>query len=79
MEDFAWRASGIKRLIVAKIDLSQNEVSGLKFKHFPALVVYSPGKKHSPEDYEGDRSVDGFTKYFKGKMGNHFEVETEDL
>ena len=79
MEDFAWRASGIKRLTVAKMDLSDNEVSGLKFKHFPAIVVYSPGTKHNPADYEGDRTADGFNRFFKEKMGKYFEVESEDL
>ena len=79
MEDFAWRVSGIKRLTVAKIDLSQNEVPGLNLEHLPAILVYSPGSKHNPEDYKGERTTDGFYKYFKQEMGKYFEAESEDL
>src|SRR5262249_31651955 len=50
-------------LVIAKMDLTANEVEGLDVQGFPTIRLYKRGKKTHPIEFNGDRTVDGFTSF----------------
>lgn len=55
-----------KNLVVAKIDATANDVPPeYKVEGFPTIYFAPSGKKTSPMKYEGDRTVEGFSKYLQ--------------
>jgi len=51
-----------KNLVIAKCDSTANEVDGVHIKGFPTIKFWAGGKKN-PIDFDGDRTVEGFTKW----------------
>jgi len=57
-----------KNIVIAKIDATANEgPSEYEATGFPTIYWAPPGKKNSPERFEGDRSLEGFEKFLKEK------------
>ena len=70
-----------KKLILAKIDASENEVESIHISGSPKFKFF-PGKKknQAPIDYEGDNSVDDIIKFIKEHASYHIILdENEDL
>ena len=54
------------KLLMAKIDATENEVENINISGFPTVKFYPGNKKNKmPIDYNGDRSVDDMIKFIK--------------
>ena len=54
------------KLVLAKIDATENEVESVNISGFPTVKFYPGNKKDkAPLDYNGDRSVDDIIKFIK--------------
>jgi len=59
-DELAKKLSHNKSLGIAKVDATANEIEGVSIKGFPTIKFWPGGKKSSPMDYDGDRTVEGF-------------------
>jgi len=65
-------------LVIAKMDSTANEVDGVSVSGFPTIKFWPADKKDSPMDFEGDRTVEGFTQFLQ-KHSTNAVVIREDL
>nr|XP_057924586.1 protein disulfide-isomerase [Doryrhamphus excisus] len=58
-------------IIVAKMDSTANEIEAVKVHSFPTLKFFPAGDEHTVIDYNGERTLEGFTKFLEsgGKEG----------
>lgn len=56
-----------RNIVLAKVDSTANEITGVAVKGFPTIKFFPNGKKDSPVDFEGDRTEEGILKYLKEK------------
>src|SRR5262249_11754283 len=62
-EELAKKLKHNKSLVIAKVDATANEVENVHIKGFPTIKFWPGGKKTNPVDFDGDRTVEGFTKW----------------
>jgi len=72
-DSLATKLSNVKGLVIAKMDATANEVQGVEIKGFPTIKFFAKGRKHSPIDYEGDRTEEGFIDYLKKHSSAKFD------
>jgi len=77
-EELAQKLKHNTNLIIAKMDATANEVETVSIQGFPTIKFWPANKKDSPMDFDGDRTVEGFTKFLEKNSGNQF-VAKEDL
>lgn len=65
-EAFATAIRDVENFVVAKMDSTANEVSGLNIQGFPTLKFY-PANNKSPVDYEGGRDEEGLMAFARSK------------
>lgn len=53
------------KLVIAKVDATENEVQGVNVESFPTLKFFKAGDKANPIDYTGGRNVKAMTKFLK--------------
>jgi protein disulfide-isomerase A1 len=63
-------------LVIAKVDSTANEVSQVAIKGFPTIKFFPAGKKSSPIDFDGDRTVEGFTTWLEKHVTNKITTGT---
>jgi protein disulfide-isomerase A1 len=68
-EETAKALAGNEKILLVKVDATENEIPGVSIQGFPTLKFYPAGKKSSPVDYSGERTKDGFMKFFKENCG----------
>uniref|UniRef100_A0A672QY52 protein disulfide-isomerase n=1 Tax=Sinocyclocheilus grahami TaxID=75366 RepID=A0A672QY52_SINGR len=58
-------------IVVAKMDSTANEIEAVKVHSFPTLKFFPAGEDRKVIDYNGERTLDGFTKFLEsgGKEG----------
>jgi len=61
----AKKLAGNKNLIIAKIDSTANEITGLDVNSYPTLKFYPGNSKSKPVDYEGDKEEDKMISWLK--------------
>ncbi|XP_029290365.1 protein disulfide-isomerase [Cottoperca gobio] len=73
-------------IIVAKMDSTANEIDSVKVHSFPTLKFFPAGEERKVIDYNGERTLEGFTKFLEsgGKdggapAGDDDDLEPEDL
>lgn len=55
-----------KNLVIAKIDATANDSPPeYKIEGFPTIYFAPAGKKSTPMKFDGDRTVEGFSKYLE--------------
>jgi len=64
-EELAKKLSHNKSLVIAKVDATANEVEGVAVKGFPTIKFFPGGKKSSPLDFDGERTVEGFMAWLE--------------
>ncbi|TRY56348.1 hypothetical protein DNTS_034961 [Danionella cerebrum] len=67
-------------IIVAKMDSTANEIETVKVHSFPTLKFFPAGDDRQVIDYNGERTLDGFTKFLEsgGKDGGAPAGDEED-
>ncbi|MEQ2232638.1 Protein disulfide-isomerase [Ilyodon furcidens] len=72
--------------IVAKMDSTANEIEAVKVHSFPTLKFFPAGDGRQVIDYNGERTLEGFTKFLEsgGKeggapAGDDDDLDTDDL
>nr|XP_019939784.1 PREDICTED: protein disulfide-isomerase [Paralichthys olivaceus] len=67
--------------IVAKMDSTVNEIEAVKVHSFPTLKFFPAGDDRKVIDYNGERTLEGFTKFLEsgGKDGGAPAGDDEDL
>jgi protein disulfide-isomerase A1 len=72
-DSLAKRVSKIPNLVIAKIDSTANEVEGVDIRGFPTIKLFPRGRKHSPIDFDGDRTEEGFVEFLKKNTRANFD------
>ncbi|XP_076149747.1 protein disulfide-isomerase [Alosa pseudoharengus] len=69
-----------KSIIVAKMDSTANEIEAVKVHSFPTLKFFPAGDERKVIDYNGERTLEGFTKFLEsgGKEGGAPAGDDED-
>jgi protein disulfide-isomerase A1 len=52
-------------IVIAKVDSTTNEVTGVEIKGFPTLKFFPGNDKKNPVDFEGDRTEEGILAWLK--------------
>ena len=52
-----------KKITIAKIDSTANEVPGFHIDSYPTLKFFPAGDKENPIDYNGERTCQGILKW----------------
>lgn len=55
----------IHGLVIAKMDLTSNEIEGLHVQGYPDIKFYSKNKKNNPVDYREARTEEEFIEFLK--------------
>uniref|UniRef100_A0A8C7PBU7 protein disulfide-isomerase n=1 Tax=Oncorhynchus mykiss TaxID=8022 RepID=A0A8C7PBU7_ONCMY len=55
-------------IVVAKMESTANEIETVKVHSFPTLKFFLTGDQHKVVDYNGERTLEGFTKPCLGPM-----------
>jgi len=68
-------------IIIAKMDSTANEIEAVKVHSFPTLKFFPAGDEHQVIDYNGERTLEGFTKFLEsgGKDGGAPAGDDDDL
>lgn len=66
------------KLVIAKIDATANDVPD-QIKGFPTIKMYAAGKKDSPVEYTGDRSIESLIEFIKKEGSNSVEPSDPDV
>ncbi|XP_069570005.1 protein disulfide-isomerase [Brachyistius frenatus] len=67
-------------IIVAKMDSTANEIDAVKVHSFPTLKFFPEGDERKVIDYNGERTLEGFSKFLEsgGKEGGAPAAEDDD-
>ncbi|CAL1602207.1 unnamed protein product [Knipowitschia caucasica] len=70
-----------EEIVVAKMDSTANEIEAVKVHSFPTLKFFPAGDDRKVVDYNGERTLEGFSKFLEsgGKDGGAPAADDEDL
>ena len=69
-----------KSLVIAKIDATANDFPPeYKVEGFPTIYFAPPGKKSTPMKYDGDRTLDGLSKYLQDNAAVSLKKSKDEL
>lgn len=78
-EELATKLKHNKNLIIAKIDSTTNETDKVSIQGFPTIKFFPAGKKNSPIDFDGDRTVEGFEAFLNKHASVPISNNKDDL
>jgi protein disulfide-isomerase A1 len=64
-------------IVVAKMDSTANELADIKIQGFPTIKLFKKGDNKVVE-YNGERTLDGFTKFLESGGVDGAAVEEEE-
>ena len=66
------------KVVLARMDATENEVEGVEITGFPTIKFYPGDKKdRRPKDYSGERTMDGIIKYLQDNCVNKIVLDEE--
>jgi protein disulfide-isomerase A1 len=80
--EVAKKLEGVRSIVIAKIDATENDVEGVEVEGFPTIKFWRADKKDDPLDYDGDRDVDSFITWLEEKAAlpfNKDELQKQEL
>ena len=66
------------KLLLAKVDATQNEIENIKVTGYPTLRFYPGDKKNSPIIFKGDRTEESIVKFLKENCYNKFDYDENE-
>ena len=67
-----------KKLLIAEIDATANEIETVRISGFPTLKLWPAGDKSKAVDYRGNRTIADMEKFLKEHVTNKLEIEEGD-
>ncbi|AMD19495.1 HCL656Cp [Eremothecium sinecaudum] len=61
------------KVLIANIDFTENDVSGVHVEGFPTIVLYPAGKDSEPQYYDSTRSLESFFDFILEKGNNKID------
>jgi protein disulfide-isomerase A1 len=71
--ELATKLAGHSDIVIAKMDATANEHPSLNIKGFPTIKFYRKGDKANPVDFNGERTVAGFTAFLEKEVGRKLD------
>ena len=73
------RFADSETVVIAKMDSTANELEDIQIQDFPTIKLFASGD-NKVVDYNGERTLEGFTKFLEsdGKDGAAFEEGDDD-
>ncbi|XP_056406664.1 protein disulfide-isomerase [Hyla sarda] len=69
-----------ENIVIAKMDSTANEIEAVKIHSFPTLKYFPAGSERKVVDYNGERTLDGFTNFLtSGGQDVAADEDLEDL
>jgi len=62
-----------EKVIVAKVDATANDVP-VEIQGFPTIKLYAAGKKDTPVDYQGGRTVEDLANFIRDNGSHHIDA-----
>ena len=78
-EELAQKLAHQNKVVIAKFDGASNEYPGLDTQSFPTIKFYKKGRKTTPAEYKGERTVDAFIAYLEKETGLQLKNADQDL
>src|SRR5690606_32129087 len=75
-ETLAKNLAGIKDLVVAKFDATQNEVEGLEVKSYPTILLYPANNKQNPIKFTEQRSEENIWAWLKKHLTVAYDAKS---
>ena len=69
-DELAKKLAHNKNLVIAKMDATANETEAVSIQGFPTIKFWPAKDKTKPIDFDGDRTVEGFTKFLEKHSSN---------
>ena len=76
-EEVATNLKHNTNLVIAKMDSTQNEVDSVSIQGFPTIKFFPANNKANPMDFNGDRTVEGFTKFLTEHSTNAVKAKDD--
>jgi len=76
-EELAGNLKHNTNLIIAKMDSTANEVEAVSIQGFPTIKFFPANNKANPIDFNGDRTVEGFTKFLTENASNPVKAKDD--
>ena len=76
--EIAKKLKNNKKLLIAEIDATANEIETVRISGFPTLKLWPAGDKSKAVDYRGNRTIADMEKFLKEHVTNKLEIEEGD-
>jgi protein disulfide-isomerase A1 len=64
-EETAKALEGNDKILLVKVDATENEIPGVQVQGFPTLKFYHADRKDTPVEFQGERTKEGIFKFLK--------------
>ena len=68
-EEVGQALAGNSKILLVKVDSTENEIPGVSVQGFPTLKFYKAGQKDTPIDFAGERTKEGIIGFLKEQTG----------
>ena len=76
--ELAKKLKNNKKLLIAEIDATANEIETVRISGFPTLKLWPAGDKSKAVDYRGNRTIADMEKFLKEHVTNKLEENVEE-
>ena len=73
---YAFDKSANKKVLIAEVDATANDINTLEIQGFPTIVLYPAGKDSEPVTYSGSRTLQSFLQFIRENGGNDVDGES---
>ncbi|KAM8947357.1 LOW QUALITY PROTEIN: protein disulfide-isomerase [Pelodytes ibericus] len=79
-DELGEKFKGNENIVIAKMDSTVNEIEAVKIHSFPTLKFFPAGAEKKVVDYNGERTLEGFSKFLEsGGQDGAADEDLEDL
>ncbi|KAK5779637.1 protein disulfide isomerase PDI1 PWA37_002818 [Arxiozyma heterogenica] len=67
---YAFDKSANKKVLIAEVDATANDIASVDIEGFPTIILYPAGKNSEPVTYSGSRTLESFLEFIHENGGN---------